>query len=520
MGKTSWYLLVQLILFHQSGQSCGVSPITDDPEELLDLCIDAKYHKSKPGPEDKLHAQCESWKDHSCCTHNTTLELHGLQMYGFQYDHCPGFGDGHLSHKCMKHFIQNNCFYECSPNIGPWVVKDTKKIRRERFQHVPLCAIDCNRWFNDCRHDYTCVENWGRDFKWIKGKSYCPDGSSCSTFEKVFHNSASFFCETVWDNDFTYTPDDEPCMRLWFTPEYNPNKRVAQLWKMRSACCYVVVLILLHFSWCSWGFSPITDDPDKLLNWCIDAKYHKKEPGPEDVLHKHCEPWRNRACCTHNTTVELHNLDMYGFQFNHCPKVGEGRLSPECVKHFMQDLCFYECSPNVGPWVIEVCSLNNIACTPADNPKKNIRRERFLDVPLCASDCNRWFEDCRNDYTCVENWSRDFEWTNGKARCPSGSTCRTFQEIYKNSSNFCEKVIPLLTYLSTAEFFQVWDHDWKYTADDEPCMRLWFSSDYNPNERVAQLRVRQLKGHVASLGLSAASLPSTLLYLLVALLYH
>jgi len=39
---------------------------------------------------------------------------------------------------------------------------------------------------------------------------------------------------------------------------------------------------------------------------------------------------------------------MYGFNYNHC---GPGKeMSDRCRKHFVQDLCFYECSPNVGPW--------------------------------------------------------------------------------------------------------------------------------------------------------------------------
>ena len=57
MGKTSLYLLVQLTLLLHSGQGHDVPPITDDLDALLDWCIDAKYHKSKPGPEDELHAQ-------------------------------------------------------------------------------------------------------------------------------------------------------------------------------------------------------------------------------------------------------------------------------------------------------------------------------------------------------------------------------------------------------------------------------------------------------------------------------
>ena len=41
--------------------------------------------------------------------------------------------------------------------------------------------------------------------------------------------------------------------------------------------------------------------------------------------------------------------------------------------------------------------------------------------------------------------------------------------------------------------FQVFDHSWKYTADSEPCMQLWFDpSQGNPNALVARLRAEQL----------------------------
>lgn len=43
---------------------------------------------------------------------------HGGEMYGFNYNHCPNHK---MSNKCLEHFVQDLCFYECSPNVGPWV---------------------------------------------------------------------------------------------------------------------------------------------------------------------------------------------------------------------------------------------------------------------------------------------------------------------------------------------------------------------------------------------------------------
>ena len=47
-------------------------------------------------------------------------------------------------------------------------------------------------------------------------------------------------------------------------------------------------------------------------------------------------------------------------------------MSERCRKHFIQDLCFYECSPNVGPWR-QAVSLNlsygkiKLLCAVFDN---------------------------------------------------------------------------------------------------------------------------------------------------------
>lgn len=69
-----------------------------------------------------------------------------------------------------------------------------------------------------------------------------------------------------------------------------------------------------------------------------------------------------------------------------------------------------------------------------------MRRERFLGVPLCATDCDDWFKACKDDFTCTDNWTLNFEWINGTNRCRPESECRTFSEIFQNSSNFCERV--------------------------------------------------------------------------------
>ncbi|XP_005037121.1 PREDICTED: folate receptor alpha-like, partial [Ficedula albicollis] len=87
---------------------------------------------------------------------------------------------------------------------------------------------------------------------------------------------------------------------------------------------------------------------ERLLNVCMDAKHHKREPGPEGQLYEQCSPWKDNACCTANTSAEAHRERslLYNFNWRHC-----GAMPPKCKRHFIQDTCLYECSPNLGPWI-------------------------------------------------------------------------------------------------------------------------------------------------------------------------
>ncbi|ODN02925.1 Folate receptor beta [Orchesella cincta] len=200
---------------------------SDELDELTNTCMDARNHKSKPGPEDSLHAQCSPWFNRSCCTTKTSIMTHTQNMYNFQWSHCSQVAP--LSEKCLKHFRQDLCFYECSPNVGPWLVKVDMKIRKQRFINVPLCKSDCTAWFRDCSDDYTCTDNWGINFEWTKYGNRCPTGSICKKFREIYSNNATHFCETVWDHSWKVVEDNEHCMRLWFNPENgNPNDAVAR----------------------------------------------------------------------------------------------------------------------------------------------------------------------------------------------------------------------------------------------------------------------------------------------------
>ncbi|KAM6946389.1 folate receptor [Aplochiton taeniatus] len=192
------------------------------------------------------------------------------------------------------------------------------------------------------------------------------------------------------------------------------------------------------------------------LNMCMNAKHQKEEPGPEGQLYLQCAPWRENACCKANTTEEAHadNSYLYNFNWNHC-----GTMSAACKKHFVQDTCFYECSPHLGPWIQQV--------------DQTWRKERMVDVPICKEDCESWWEDCKADMTCKDNWHYGWDWTTGRNKCPKDAQCRKWTDVFPTAKAMCE---------------EIWSKSYRYTTlsrTSERCMQMWFTGA-NPNKKVAE----------------------------------
>ena len=94
------------------------------------------------------------------------------------------------------------------------------------------------------------------------------------------------------------------------------------------------------------------------------------------------------------------------------------------------------------------------------------------NVPVCADYCNVWFEACKDDLTCVEDWLEDFdEDEDGNNVCPANSTCVTFLERYGNGERLCNRM---------------WGVAFYYSTDKDNCTVMAFnSSSDNPNFRLS-----------------------------------
>uniref|UniRef100_A0A8C0QLB6 Folate receptor-like domain-containing protein n=1 Tax=Chelonoidis abingdonii TaxID=106734 RepID=A0A8C0QLB6_CHEAB len=189
-------------------------------ESVLNVCMDAKHHKTKPGPEGALHGQCALWKDNACCTAETSMGAHQDQsyLYNFNWDHC-----GVMPEMCKRHFIQDTCL------LVSWQVDNSW--RRERILNVPLCKEDCGLWWEACKDAVTCKENWHKGWNWTSGTNQCPHSSTCQLFKYVFPRPADL-CEKIWSNSYKYTTEhwgSGRCIQMWFDPANgNPNVAVAK----------------------------------------------------------------------------------------------------------------------------------------------------------------------------------------------------------------------------------------------------------------------------------------------------
>ena len=66
----------------------------------------------------------------------------------------------------------------------------------------------------------------------------------------------------------------------------------------------------------------------------------------------------------------------------------------------------------------------------------------IIKVPVCASYCNNWFEACKDDMTCYDNWFDSLfqALKEGPHDCSEGGECRTFMEIFGDGEGLCNRL--------------------------------------------------------------------------------
>ena len=147
----------------------------------------------------------------------------------------------------------------------------------------------------------------------------------CKPFKEIY-TSGKELCENMWSDSFVYEQDEDAAYAMWFFDKVNPNNAIAgSLGKKAS--------------------------PDT----CQLQYYHKQgddgsyaAPSPENKDAHECHPWKDNACChsaTVNSVTAINEAYGEGYHWDRC-----GPLSNACEQFFIQEACFYECSPHAGSY--------------------------------------------------------------------------------------------------------------------------------------------------------------------------
>jgi folate receptor len=123
-------------------------------------------------------------------------------------------------------------------------------MRTQRFYKIPLCKKDCDSWFDACKNDWTCRDNWNKGFRWINRTNYCPEHERCVTFKNKF-KTAENFCSSIWDNSFEVEKDPKKCITFEFELDSytkNPNQKVAEYYSELAEFKNVAINSFFNFS--------------------------------------------------------------------------------------------------------------------------------------------------------------------------------------------------------------------------------------------------------------------------------
>ena len=118
------------------------------------------------------------------------------------------------------------------------------------------------------------------------------------------------------------------------------------------------------------------------------------------------------------------------------------------------------------------------------------------NVPICMDYCDAWFDACKDDLTCFENWLEEYEASSTLTNCSAPYTCRTFREVYRDGKGLCDRL---------------WGTSYAYSTDADNCTVMAFDNSMpNPNFKLTFPR---------SGGLSKLMLGSALIYALALLIF-
>jgi folate receptor len=200
----------------------------------------------------------------------------------------------------------------------------------------------------------------------------CAFSQECRPMGEIYRNGKDL-CEKMWDNSFRYvnvSESSEPAYTMWWFSQANPNDVVTQ---QRIA-------LGLH------------DVNYSNTDVCHLQYFHLDRPIAQPDSFTECHPYKDRSCCAERTVESADTLRLAygpGYDWNRC-----GKLSAECARFFVQEACFYECSPNAGLFR----KFSPLEFNESDASHNEWQLE---GMPIRGDYCDSWFDACHQELFCA-----------------------------------------------------------------------------------------------------------------------
>jgi len=116
------------------------------------------YQKPYPTDNSMNMTECIPYRKHACCYESTVINDHALNVeYGsaYKWNRC-----GPISPQCERFFVQEDCMYECDPNIGLYRLYPPGNPNATGNEwivaNMPIKGDYCDMWFEACQDDLFC----------------------------------------------------------------------------------------------------------------------------------------------------------------------------------------------------------------------------------------------------------------------------------------------------------------------------------------------------------------------------
>lgn len=455
---------------------------------------DINLQWSQPYDEDKEYPACKRYKKNACCTYETVeaiAETDGL--YGDEYSihRCRTVGKP-VSDKCKAFFKEEQCAYSCDPNFGKY--RHHKSCDSELgwvLKGAPLASSVCDAWYDACKDDAIpscgaegapeCDADEGLLPGTIAGMALInATEASCSrTFADIYGGAekpAAAFCEGVFSGAFLYEEKEEDAYVFDF-PEgaANPNDAVNAHIDIDEECAEEE---RPDPSECPDTIRAETIVPSgcqactlRNVHWDGSATKFVSSAETVDDLGM-CQKYANNSCCNPDVAKNVPRGMLYGedYLWDRCDPVMNVTMSEQCRRWFRAESCLYECDVNAGKYRKWDKCIDDFG---------DANMWQIAGLPLRASECDQWLEDCFDDFfcTCTGEDCPDYVTPRSyfsltRLDC-TADTCQTFGMLYANGSELCEVM---------------WDGAFKYETNEEDAYSMsWEPAEtggINPNDLI------------------------------------